>query len=328
MKHFLRSVALCVTLAASGAASAQAPAQDYPNRPIKLIVPFAAGGPTDLVGRSVAQRMGALLGQSMVVENRTGAGSTLGTDAVAKAPADGYTLLFNTFSLAINATMYPKLPYDTLNDFVSIGKVANTYLVLVTQPGFPAKSLTEFVQVLKANPGKYSYGTSGIGSGLHLASELLNLKAGLAGVTHVPYRGNANIVPALIAGDLTYSFLGMDSAVPHIKSGKLKAIAVTSPKRDPAIPEVPTTAEAGFPGLEPGVWMVLQAPKGTPEAVVRKLNDTLNRALATPEFVEMSRKFAGMVPMGPSTTAETEAFVRKEITDWAPIIRATGAKPE
>lgn len=325
MKHVFRTLAIGGALLAAGLAHAQ---QDYPNKPIKMIVPFAAGGPTDVIGRQVAQRMGEVLGQSIVVENRTGAGSTLGTDMVAKSPADGYTLLFGTFSLAINATMYPKLPYDTINDFASIGKVANTYLVVATHPNFPAKNFKEFVDVLKANPAKYSYGTAGVGSGLHLAAEMLHSQLGLQGVTHVPYRGNAQVVPALVAGDLSYSFLGMDTAVPHVKTGKLKAIAVSSPKRDPQLPDVPTIADSGLPGFEAGVWMVLQAPKATRPAIISKLNDALNKALASPGFQEMAGKYAGMVVMGPSTPAQTDAFVREEIARWAPVIKATGAKPE
>lgn len=321
----VRCVALGAALLAGPLAHAQG---DFPNRPIKLIVPFAAGGPTDVVGRQVAQRMGEVLGQSMVVENRTGAGSTLGTDVVAKSPPDGYTLLFGTFSLAINHTMYPKLPYDTLNDFVSVGKVANTYLALAANPGFPAKNFVEFTEVMKAHPGKYNYGTAGVGSGLHLAAEMLHSKLGLQGVTHVPYRGNAQVVPALIAGDLSYSFLGMDTVVPHVKAGKLKVLAVSSPRRDPQLPDVPTIAESGLPGFEAGVWMVLQAPKGTPPAIVTRLNEALNKALLSPGFQEMASKYAGMVVLGPSTPAQTDAFVREEITRWAPIIKASGAKPE
>jgi tripartite-type tricarboxylate transporter receptor subunit TctC len=325
MKPVFRTFALAGMLAAATLSHAQ---QDYPNRPIKVIVPFAAGGPTDVIGRQVAQRMGEVLGQSLVVENRTGAGSTLGTDVVAKSPADGYTLLFGTFSLAINATMYPKLPYDTINDFASIGKVANTYLILAANPSFPAKNFKEFLDVMKANPSKYNYGTAGVGSGLHLAAEMLHAQAGLKGVTHVPYRGNAQVVPALMAGDLSYSFLGMDTAVPHLKTGKLKAIAVSSPKRDPQLPDVPTISESGLPGFEAGVWMVVQAPKATPPAIIAKLNDALNKALESPGFKDMASKYAGLVVMGPSTPEQADAFVREEITRWAPVIRASGAKPE
>jgi tripartite-type tricarboxylate transporter receptor subunit TctC len=327
MNRTIRAWTLAVTGLMGLAGLCAAQAQDYPNRPIKMIVPFSAGGPTDVAARSVAQRMGAILGQPVFVDNRTGAGSTLGTDVVAKAPADGYTLLFGTLSLAINATMYPKLPYDTVNDFAPVGKVVNTYLVLVTTPGFPAHTLKEFIDVMKASPGKYNYGTAGVGSGLHLASEMLSSKVGLQG-THVPYRGNSMVVPALLGGELQYAFLGMDSAVPHIKTGKLRAIAVTSPQRDVALPTVPTFAEAGVPGFEVGVWMVLEAPRGTPPAIVRKLNDALNRSLASPEFAEMAGKFAGMVPMGGSTPESTDAFIREEIVRWAPVIKATGAKPE
>ncbi len=324
MKLLMRALAAGLALMAG----ASALAQDFPTRPIRMIVPFAAGGPTDVIGRQVAQRMGQALGQSIVVDNRTGAGSTLGTDVVAKAPADGYTLLFGTFSMAVNATLYPKLPYDPINDFASIGKVANTYLVLVTHPSFPARNLRELVDAVKVSPGRYNFGSAGIGSGLHLAAEMLHSRADIKGVTHVPYRGNAPMVPALIAGELSYGFLGMDAAVPHIRSGKLKAIAVTSNRRDRLLPDVPTVAESGLNGFEVGIWMVVQAPKGTPAPVVRKLNDALNRALASPEFVEMANNFAGLVPMGPSSPEQADAFVRDEIRLWAPVVRASGAKPE
>lgn len=261
MNRLIRALVAGVTLLATAAAFAQ----EFPTRPIRMIVPFAAGGPTDVIGRQVAQRMGQILGQSIVVDNRTGAGSTLGTDVVAKSPADGYTLLFGTFSMAVNATLYPKLPYDPINDFVSIGKVANTYLVLVTHPSFPARNLKELVEVIKASPGRYNFGSAGIGSGLHLAAEMLHARADIKGVTHVPYRGNAPMVPALIAGELSYGFLGMDAAVPHIKSGKLKAIAVSSSRRDRLLPDVPTVAESGLSGFEVGIWMVVQAPRALPQ---------------------------------------------------------------
>lgn len=324
MNAFIRL--LVATLAVL--ASAASVAQDYPVRPIRLVVPYSAGGPTDVTARAVAQKMGALLGQQIVVDNRTGAGAIVGSDFVAKAPADGYTLLFGTFSMAINATLNPKLPYDTLDDFVPIGQVANTYLVLAVPASSPAQTLQEFIAAVKAAPEKVNYGSSGVGSGMHFITEMFMARSRLRGVTHVPYRGNSVVVPALVSGELTYSFIGMDSALPHIRSGKLRALAVTSLRRDPMLPDVPTIAESGFPGFDVGIWFVIQAPKNTPAAVVNKLNAALNEALSSPELQAMSSKFAGMVLLSGSTPQSTRAFIRDEIVRWAPVVKASGAQPE
>lgn len=322
-KMIHRLLAAVAAIAAFGAA-----AQEYPTRPIHLVVPFSAGGPTDLTARAVALQMGNLLGQQVIVENRTGAGAILASDYVAKAPPDGHVILFGTFSMAISHTVYPKLPYDTLTDFAPIGTVANSYLVLATPANSPVRTLRDFTTMVKMAPQKFNYGSAGVGSGMHLASEMFLVQAGLQGVTHIPYRGNSLVIPALVAGDVNYSFLGMDSALPHIKSGKLRAIAVTSPERDPQLPDVPTIAESGYPGFDIGVWFALEAPKNTPPAIVNKLNDALNRSLKTAAMQEMSRKFAGLVMMGGSTPQSTDAFIRNEITRWAPIVRAAGVKPE
>lgn len=303
-------------------------AQDYPTKPIQMIVPFSAGGTADVLGRQVAQRMGEVLGQTVVVENRGGAGSTLGSAIVANATPDGYTLLFATSSLAISASLYPKLPYDPARDFRSIGKVATTYMVLVTPSSFPASNFREFIDALKATPGKYNFGTAGVGSNPHLAAALMHSRSGLHNIVHVPYRGNAQVISALIAGDLSYSFLGMDSAIPHIKSGKLKAIAVTSPERDRALPDVPTIVESGIPDFDIGVWFALLAPASTPTPIVHTLNAALNKALLSPQFAEMTAKSAGFVLMSPSTPEQTDTYVRQEIKRWAPIVKSSGANPD
>lgn len=316
---------MCLALAAAGAT---AQAQTYPSRPIRLIVPFTAGGPTDITARAVAEKMGALLKQPIVVENRTGAGPILAMDAVAKSPPDGYTLLFGTFSMAVSANLSTKLPYDTVEDFAPIGTVASSYLLLATPPGFPASNLKEFVAAVRANPSKYNYGSAGIGSGQHMAAELFHEKAKLTGVTHIPYRGASAAMPALLTGDVAYCFVGVDSAIAYVKAGKLRPIAVTSPKRDPALPDVPTVAESGFPGFEFGIWFVMEAPKDTPPAIVNKLNEALNQVLKTPELASMSERFAGMVVLGGSTPEGTKAFIRDEIARWAPIVKSSGMKPE
>ena len=327
MKAFTRLIAAAVALLGA-TATTTTHAQDFPTRPIRLIVPFSAGGPTDVTARAIAQKMGSLLGQQMVVENRTGAGGILGNDLVAKAPADGYTLLFGTFSMAIAATLQPSLPYDTLQDFAPIGQIANTYLALTTPVNVSARTVQDFIALARANPEKITYGSAGIGSGMHLASEMFLSQAKLKGVTHVPYRGNSMVVPALLAGDVTYSFLGMDTALPHVRSGKLRAVAVTSPQRDPLLPDVPTVAESGIPGFEASIWFVLQAPKNTPAPVVKRLNAALNQALESAEMRTMAKSVAGMVLMPGSTPESTHAFIRDEIVRWAPVIKASGAKPE
>jgi tripartite-type tricarboxylate transporter receptor subunit TctC len=325
MKRWILSL-LCGLVTATAAATATA--QDYPTKPIKLLVPFAAGGPTDATARALAQGLGPLLGQTIFVENRAGAGSTVGADMVAKASPDGYTLLFATASIAINATLYPKLPYNTLTDLTPIAQVANTYLVLVTRPDVPHGDLKQFIGAVKANPDKFTFGSAGVGSGLQLAAELLHSMNGIKGVTHVPYRGNSQVVPALLSGEVTYAFLGMDSAVPHIRSGKVAALAVTTPKRDPALPDVPSFAELGLPGFEPSVWFMVLAPKGTPPALVRKLNLAINKVIESPEIAEMARNFAGMVLMKGSTPESTVAFLRDEVNRWGPVVRASGAQAE
>lgn len=309
------------------AAMALAPssyAQQYPTKPIRLIVPFAPGGPTDSISRAVAHQMSGTLGQPIVVENKPGADATIGTDLVAKSPADGYTLLFTTSSLAITASLYPKLPF-TLRDFAHIGLIGTQYLVLVTHPSMGAPTLESFISLVKARPSDYNYGAAG--STITLVTELFHNRAGLVGGTRVPYRGNAPMLNGLFTGELQYGFLSMDSAVPHILAGKLKALAVTSPRRATSMPDIPTTSEAGVRDAASGVWYSMQAPRGTPAAIVTKLNLALNAAIASPSVIETSQRFPGFFLSPTTTPAATEEFVHSEAERWAPFVKSAGLTP-
>lgn len=298
---------------------------NYPSRPLKLVVPFAAGGPTDTVARVVAQRMAATLGQAIVVDNKPGADSTIGTEMVARAPADGYTVLLTTSSLAINGSIYPSLPYDPLNDFTHLGLVGTQYLVLAVPPTAPQKTIGELVSGLKKSTAQYNYGTSG--STIHLISELFHTRIGVSGATRINYRGNAPMLNGFFAGEMHYGFLSLDGAEQHIKAQKLRALAVTSPRRDPALPDVPTMIEAGIPDFAVGVWFSMQVRRGTPPAVVQKLHDALDRALTSEEVRELGRRFPGFVVAERMTLQAADEFVRSEAAKWAPIVKAAGIKP-
>lgn len=303
-------------------------AQPWPTRPIKLIVPFGVGGPTDLVARGLGQRMSIILGQPVVVENKTGAGGTIATDMVSKSPPDGYTLVFNTFSYAINATLYPKLPYDPMADLVPVALVADTFLVLITNPKVPGNNLRELTATIKADPGKFNFSSSGPGSTLHLAGEMFVSQIGAKGPVHLPYRSNPQTLLAVIQGEAQFAFVAIDSALQHIKAGTVKAIAVAGTVRDVNLPDVPTLQESGLPGFNVSVWFMIQAPKGTPPALAKRINEAVNKAIESPDIIELSKRFVGLKLFNNSTPESTDAFVRNEITRWAPVIRATGAKPE
>lgn len=317
---------VATTLCTLGGLAFANEAADYPNRPIRLIVPFAAGGPADLLARRTAQSLEGTLKQSVVVENRTGAGSTIGTNAVARSDADGYTLLWATFSHSINATLYKNLPYDSLNDFAPVSPVVNTYLALAATPSAPGATVQEFIRAAKKDPKDFAYGSAGVGSGMHLAAAMFNSQAGLpAEITHVPYRGGSQVVPALLGNEVRYAFLGMDQAVPLARDGKVKILAVTSPQRDPLLPDVPTLQEAGLKDFDVGIYLMVLAPKDTPAAIVEKLNQAINTTLQSPDFVKATADMAGVVRMTSYTPEKTRQFMRHEIDRWAPIIKASGA---
>jgi len=316
-------VLLCVAALASG--SGIAVAQTYPERPIRVIVPFSPGGAVDGPMRLLAQEMSKKLGQQVVVENKPGAGATIGSELVAKAPADGYTLLLASQTNAISASLYRALAYDPIEDFAPIALIGREPGVLVVYPALPVTSVAEFVAYAKARPGKVDYASSGNGSGQHLFMALFASMTGLK-LNHVPYRGSGQATTDLLGGTVAASIPGTAGMVGHIKAGKLRPLAVTGTKRSPQLPDVPTMAEAGVPGYEAYVWLGLMAPKATPQSIITRLNREVVAALATPE-VRAYMATAGIEIVG-STPAEFGVFFRAERDQWAKVVRETGARIE
>ncbi|MGA0563103.1 Bug family tripartite tricarboxylate transporter substrate binding protein [Ancylobacter sp. VNQ12] len=302
---------------------APAAAQEFPTRPITLVIPFAAGGSTDLVGRLIAESMTASLGQPVVVENKGGAGGNLGAAQVAKATPDGYTILMGTVAThALNPVLYKKMPYDPVTSFAPVSLLVIVPNVLVVNPEFPAKTTEELIALLKANPGKYSYASSGNGTPLHLSGELFKSLAGVD-MQHIPYQGAGPALIDVISGQVPIMFDNLPSSSGHIKSGKLRALGVTTAKRAPSFPDLPAIAEV-VPGYETYTWNAIFAPAGTPPEVVAKLNAAANKALTDPKVQARLADFSA-TPVG-STPAELGEHVKKEIAKWAPIVKASGAQ--
>ena len=320
----LRRIAGAALLAIGLLATASVDAaEDYPNRPVKIVVPFSPGGAVDGPTRLVAQHLGERLGQPVVVENKPGAGATLGTETVAKALPDGYTLLLASQTNAISASLYRKLTYDPVGDFAPISLIGREPGVLVVNPSVPAKNLQEFIAWVKSRPGQVDYASSGNGSGQHLFMALLASMTGMK-LNHVPYRGSGQATTDLIAGVVSASIPGTAGMVGHIKSGKLRPLAVTGTTRSPQLPEVPTVIESGVPGYEAYVWMGLLAPKGTPESIIDRLQRELQVVLALPD-VRSYMANAGIEIVG-STPDEFGRFFRSERDRWAQVVRETGAR--
>lgn len=315
--------AAAAALLASALAPAPAAAQDFPTRPVTLVIPFAAGGSTDLVGRLIAERMSAELGQPVVVENKGGAGGNLGAAQVAKAAPDGYTILMGTVAThALNPTLYKKMPYDPVTSFAPVSLLVVVPNVLVVNPDFPAKTTEELIALLKKEPGKYSYASSGNGTPLHLSGELFKSMAGVD-MQHIPYQGAGPALIDVISGQVPIMFDNLPSSSGHIKSGKLRALGVTTAKRAPSFPDLPAIAEV-VPGYETYTWNAVFAPAGTPPEVVAKLNAAANKALADPKVQARLADFSA-VSVG-STPDELGEHVKKEIAKWAPIVKASGAQ--
>jgi tripartite-type tricarboxylate transporter receptor subunit TctC len=302
----------------SGTLSA-AQAQDYPSRPIRMVVPFAPGGGSDISARVLADGLSDALGQSIVVDNRPGAGSILGCDIVAKANPDGYTTLLGNISMAFNTAIYKKLPYDAIKDFAPITLATDQPNILVAHPSLPAKSFTEFLSLASSQPGKFTYGSAGSGSGTHLAMELLLMSRRLD-LVHVPYKGTGPALTALLGNQISVFFSTYASALPHVKGARLRAYAVTSTKRTATLPEIPTVAESGFPGYEYSTWYGFLAPAGTPRAIVEKLNKAAVTALRS-ERTRERYVAQGMDPI-PSTPAEYATYLKSEIAKWTKVVRA------
>ena len=321
-----KTFAILTTVALAALGPSQALAQAYPTKPVRLVVPFPPGGSTDIVARIVAQKLGERIGQPVLVENRGGAGGTIGTEAVAKAAPDGYTLGFaSTSTHAVAPAVYAKLPYDPVKDFAPISLVAVTPYLLVVNPKVEVKTLKEFVAYVKPRPGKFNYASAGTGSTTHLAMEMLKSSAGLF-ILHIPYNGNGPAGTAVIAGDVEFLFGSLPALLPHAKSGRVRPIAVGTPKRSPSLPDVPTVAESGFPGFDASLWLAVMAPAGTPAPVIDRLNKETVAVVKSPETAQALDK-AGAEPVT-STPAELTKMVRDGVQKYAAAVKRAGVKLE
>jgi tripartite-type tricarboxylate transporter receptor subunit TctC len=326
MLHKLVSVVVCIAAGAGvlvfpGTVSAQS---DYPNKPLRLIVPFPPGGSTDIVGRIVALRLSEKLGQPIVVDNRGGAGGTIGTDAAAKAAPDGYTLAVGTTSThAVAPGAYSKLGYDPVKDFAPVSLVAVTPYLLVVNAQVPANSLKEFVTLAKSQPGKLNYASAGAGSTTHLAMEMLKDVAAI-NVVHIPYKGNGPAEVAVLAGEVQAIFGSMPALLAQVKAGKLRPLAVGTARRSPAVPDVPTVAELGYPGFEAALWLGIVAPAGTPARAIERLARELNGIVATPAFREAMDK-NGAEPIS-NTPEQFATLIRQEAERYGKVVKALGIK--
>jgi tripartite-type tricarboxylate transporter receptor subunit TctC len=313
---------------AAGPAAAQtgAVADGFPNRPIRLIVPFATGGVTDTSGRVIAEALSRRLGQQVIVDNRPGASGNIGTSAVATAAPDGYTLLLAfDGTMVINPHVFAKVPFDTLKDFSPIGRIGDAVLILVAHPGVKATTLQEVIALSKATAGGLSYGTSGIGGTPHIAGELLNQRTG-AQLQHVPYKGGGQAITDAIGGSIPLVYTAVAGAQAHVKGGRLKAIAVSSATRSSSLPEVPTFIESGLPDFVSSSWVGILAPARTPAAIVRRLNTELNAVLADPAIRERLAVL-GIDP-SPGTPEQFLEDMRRDLTKYGPVVRAAGIKVE
>jgi tripartite-type tricarboxylate transporter receptor subunit TctC len=311
--------------AALALASVAAPAQPYPDKVIRMVSPYSPGGSNDLTARILSQKLGEALGQQVIVENKPGAATQIGTQYVAKSPADGYTLLLAAATHGSNPSLFTKLPYDTLKDFTPIVLAATVPTYVLINDSVPVKTIGELVAYAKKNPGKLNFGSAGNGSAPHLALELFKQEAGID-IVHVPFKGSAPAMTAVLSGDVQGSFETYNVFQPHLKSGKVRMLAVTTPKRTSQEPTVPTLAESGFPGFEAYAWFSVLAPAGTPQAVVARLNSEINRVLTLPEVKDQYAKM-GLIPGG-GTPEQLDAFIRADIAKWSKVIKSAGIKPD
>jgi tripartite-type tricarboxylate transporter receptor subunit TctC len=321
-----RPAILAAIVVAFALASAAVKAEDkYPSKPVRIVVSFSAGGPTDTVARVMGAKMGDLLGQQFVVENKVGAGGNIGADLVAKAAPDGYTLLMATVSThAINPGLYKNMPYDPVRDFAPIGQVGVTPTLLGVHPSVPATDVKSLVAVIKENPGKFTYGSSGLGSILHLCGEQFKALAGGVNIVHVPYRGSAPMMSDLVGGQISMAFDATPTALPQAQSGAIRAIGAGMATRMRAMPELPTLQEQGLKGFECYTWNAILAPADTPQPIVDRLSEAIDKALADPAVFKRLQE-AGIDPTPGSTPKQAAVFIKAELAKWAPIIKASGA---
>lgn len=309
--------------AVCAAASGLATAQDYPNKPVKLVVPYPPGGPTDIVARVVAQKLQEQMGQPFVIDNKPGAGANTGAEAVARSAPDGYTLLVATTAHAINPSLFSKLNYQLLKDLTSVSQLTSGPLVIVANPALPAQNIKELIALAKSKNGGLNFGSSGNGQSTHLSAELFSAMAGVK-MSHVPYKGSAPALTDVMAGQTDLMFDTMLSAMPHVKGGKLKALAVTSSQRSPVAPNIPTVAESGLPGYEAIAWNGILAPAGTPKEVIARLNAELKKVLENPD-VRQRFEAQGFASSWSSPT-DFGSFLHAEVGKWAKVVQVSGAK--
>ena len=316
-------IRLAAVAGASCLFAGSALAQSYPNRPVKIVVPFATGGPADNYARFIAQKLQDALGQSFVVDNRPGGGSVIGTDIAAKAPADGYTLLMMSTTHTANEPLIPNKPFALMRDFVAIAPINYSDLLLVAHPGTGINTVADLLAKAKAQPGKINYASSGPGTPYHMAGELFKYMAKVS-MVHIPYKGSSGARTDVLGGQVDLMFDAVTTMSEHVKAGKVKALATTGKTRSSVLPDVPTVGEAGVPGYEATIWLGLMAPKGTPKDIVDKLNATINQALRQPEVRQLWAK-QGAVPMVMST-AEFDKYLAEDINKWGAVIKAANIK--
>ena len=323
MKRPLIRILVATVFAASGSL---AHAQAFPSKPIKLICPFPPAGAVDIASRAIANEMSKVLGQSVTVDNRPGAGGNIGGAEAARSAPDGYTIFMTTSGInAINPALYSKMPFDPNKDLLPVVPLVSLANVLVLHPSVKANSVAEVIAMAKAQPGKINYASSGSGTSIHMSAEMFQFLTKVT-MTHIPYKGSGPAITDLLGGQVMMMFDNIPSSLPHIKSGKLRALATTGAKRDPALPDLPTIAEAGVPGYEAGVWFGLAVPAGTPRDVVAKLNDAGNKGTKAPDFVKRMTEL-GYLIMGGSPEQMAE-MLKGEVARWTPIVKASGAKAD
>jgi tripartite-type tricarboxylate transporter receptor subunit TctC len=321
----ISSLRVAVTATFTALVSGVAAAQGYPAKPLRIVVPFQSGGSVEPIARLVGQKLASAFGRPVVIDNRPGAGGMVGTEYVAKSPADGYTLLAIPAAFVMNAALYENVSYDPVRDFEAVATLASYPLLVACHPSLPVHSVKALIALAKAQPGKLDYSSGGLGTGNHVAAELFGHLAGVR-LTHVPYKGGGPAFTALIAGEVHLMFVASQTAAPLLKSGKLRVLAVTTAKRSTFFPDVPTVAEAGVPGYEVNSWNALLAPAGTPAAIVKSLNAEINKGLRQPDAMELLAKQG--LELSSGTPEEAAAMIRGEVAKWTKVIKAMGIKPQ